>query len=164
MNGEGDRVNVSEWTQVIVWIALVLVLGVVEVFTLDFVFIMLAAGAAGGLVAALLGAPWWLSAIIAAVLALLLLAVVRPRVLQALNRGADPVRTGIEGLVGMTGTVALAFTPSAPGQVRLANGETWSARFAPGAVDRTPPLGTPVVVESIEGSTAVVRIEQKAAQ
>jgi membrane protein implicated in regulation of membrane protease activity len=164
MYGEGDRVDVTEWTQVIVWIALVLVLGVVEVFTLDFVFIMLAAGAAGGLVAALLGAEWWLSALIAAALALLLLAVVRPRVLRALNRGADPHRTGIEGLVGMSGTVALAFTPSAPGQVRLANGETWSARFAPGSTDRTPPLGTRVVVESIEGSTAVVRTEQKAGQ
>ncbi|WP_258374355.1 NfeD family protein [Curtobacterium sp. MCBD17_032] len=154
--------DVTEWTQVIVWIALVLVLGVVEVFTLDFVFIMLAAGAAGGLVAALLGAEWWLSTLIAAVLALLLLAVVRPRVLRALNRGADPHRTGVDGLVGMTGTVALAFTSSAPGQVRLANGETWSARFAPGTTDRTPPLGTRVVVESIEGSTAVVRTEQKA--
>ncbi|WIB14155.1 NfeD family protein [Curtobacterium sp. MCPF17_050] len=156
--------DVTEWTQVIVWIALVLVLGVVEVFTLDFVFIMLAAGAAGGLVAALLGAEWWLSTLIAAVLALLLLAVVRPRVLRALNRGADPHRTGIDGLVGMSGTVALAFTSSGPGQVRLANGETWSARFAPGTTDRTPPLGTRVVVESIEGSTAVVRTEQKAGQ
>ncbi|WP_181419536.1 MULTISPECIES: NfeD family protein [unclassified Curtobacterium] len=156
--------DVTEWTQVIVWIALVLVLGVVEVFTLDFVFIMLAAGAAGGLVAALLDAEWWLSTLIAAVLALLLLAVVRPRVLRALNRGADPHRTGIDGLVGMSGTVALAFTSSGPGQVRLANGETWSARFAPGTTDRTPPLGTRVVVESIEGSTAVVRTEQKAGQ
>ncbi|WP_181420565.1 NfeD family protein [Curtobacterium sp. MCPF17_046] len=156
--------DVTEWTQVIVWIALVLVLGVVEVFTLDFVFIMLAAGAAGGLVAALLRAEWWLSTLIAAVLALLLLAVVRPRVLRALNRGADPHRTGIDGLVGMSGTVALAFTSSGPGQVRLANGETWSARFAPGTTDRTPPLGTRVVVESIEGSTAVVRTEQKAGQ
>ncbi|PYY35065.1 NfeD family protein [Curtobacterium sp. MCJR17_055] len=164
MYGEGDRVDVTEWTQVIVWIALVLVLGVVEVFTLDFVFIMLAAGAAGGLVAALLDAEWWLSTLIAAVLALLLLAVVRPRVLRALNRGADPHRTGIDGLVGMSGTVALAFTSSGPGQVRLANGETWSARFAPGTTDRTPPLGTRVVVESIEGSTAVVRTEQKAGQ
>ncbi|WIB35004.1 NfeD family protein [Curtobacterium sp. MCJR17_043] len=133
-------------------------------FTLDFVFIMLAAGAAGGLVAALLDAEWWLSTLIAAVLALLLLAVVRPRVLRALNRGADPHRTGIDGLVGMSGTVALAFTSSGPGQVRLANGETWSARFAPGTTDRTPPLGTRVVVESIEGSTAVVRTEQKAGQ
>ena len=156
--------SVSEWTQVIVWIALVLVLGVVEVFTLDFIFIMLAVGAAGGLIAAVVGAPWWLSAIIAAAVALLLLGLVRPRVLQALDRGADPHRTGVEGLVGMAGTVAVAFTAHAPGQVRLANGETWSARIAPAARDTSPPLGTRIVVESIEGSTAVVSTEQKAAQ
>lgn len=155
--------QITEWVQALVWIALVLVLGVVEVFTLDFIFIMLAAGAAGGLIAALIGAPWWLSAIIAAVLALVLLGLVRPRVLQALGRGADPHRTGVPGLVGMPGTVAVAFTSSSPGQVRLANGETWSARIDPGAPDRMPPLGTHVVVESIEGSTAVVRIQQKAA-
>ncbi|MCY1695452.1 NfeD family protein [Curtobacterium sp. SL109] len=156
--------HITEWVQTIVWIALVLVLGVVEVFTLDFIFIMLAAGAAGGLIAALVGAPWWLSTIIAAVLALVLLSLVRPRVLAALGRGADPRRTGMEGLVGMPGTVAVAFTTTAPGQVRLANGETWSARIDAAAPDRTPPLGTGVVVESIEGSTAVVRIQQKAAQ
>ncbi|WIB58680.1 NfeD family protein [Curtobacterium sp. MCLR17_007] len=154
--------NITEWVQALVWIALVLVLGVVEVFTLDFIFIMLAAGAAGGLIAAVIGAPWWLSAIVAAVVALVLLALVRPRVLQALGRNADPHRTGVEGLVGMAGTVAVAFTPSRPGQVRLANGETWSARIDTAVPDRTPPLGTLVVVESIEGSTAVVRIEQKA--
>ncbi|MEN0104148.1 MAG: NfeD family protein [Curtobacterium sp.] len=155
--------NISDWIQTIVWIALVLVLGVVEVFTLDFIFIMLAAGAAGGLIAALIGAEWWLSAIIAAAVALLLLALVRPRLLVALGRNADPHRTGVEGLVGMPGTVAVAFTSTAPGQVRLANGETWSARIDVAAPDRTPPLGTHVVVESIEGSTAVVRIQQKAA-
>ncbi|MBF4614907.1 NfeD family protein [Curtobacterium sp. VKM Ac-1376] len=123
---------------------------------------MLAAGAAGGLVAALLGAPWWLSAIVAAVLSLVLLSLVRPRLLVALGRNADPHRTNVEGLIGLPGTVAVAFTTSAPGQVRLANGETWSARFAAGSVDRTPPLGTPVVVESIEGSTAVVRLAERA--
>ncbi|WP_308159096.1 NfeD family protein [Curtobacterium sp. ISL-83] len=154
--------NGIDWIQGVVWIGLVLVLGVVEIFTLDFVFIMLAAGAAGGLIAALLGAPWWLSAIIAAVLALLLLALVRPRLVQALSRNADPHRTGVDGLIGLTGTVAVAFTATNPGQVRLANGETWSARIAVGSSDRTPPLGTPVVVESIEGSTAVVRLTEGA--
>jgi membrane protein implicated in regulation of membrane protease activity len=155
-------VNGIDWIQSIVWIGLVLLLGVVEIFTLDFIFIMLAAGAAGGLVAALLGAPWWLSAIIAAVLSLVLLSLVRPRMLVALGRNADPHRTNVEALIGLPGTVAVAFTTSAPGQVRLANGETWSARFAAGSVDRTPPLGTPVVVESIEGSTAVVRLAERA--
>jgi membrane protein implicated in regulation of membrane protease activity len=155
-------VNGIDWIQSTIWIGLVLLLGVVEIFTLDFIFIMLAAGAAGGLIAALLGAPWWLSAIVAAVAALVLLSLVRPRLLVALGRGADPHRTNVEGLIGLAGTVAVAFTSSSPGQVRLANGETWSARFAAGSVDRTPPLGTPVVVESIEGSTAVVRLAERA--
>lgn len=154
--------NGIDWIQTVVWIGLTLLLGVVEVFTLDFIFIMLAAGAAGGLVAALLGAPWWLSAIIAAGVALLLLSVVRPRVLGALNKNSDPHRTNVDGLIGLRGTVAVAFTASAPGQVRLANGETWSARLSPASPDRTPPLGTPVVVESIEGSTAVVSLGERA--
>jgi membrane protein implicated in regulation of membrane protease activity len=154
-------VNGIDWIQSTVWIGLVLLLGVVEIFTLDFLFIMLAAGAAGGLVAALLGAPWWGSALVAAALALLLLFLVRPRLLHALGRGADPHRTGVEGLIGLAGTVAVAFTSSSPGQVRLANGETWSARLSPASTDRMPTLGTAVVVESIEGSTAVVRINQK---
>ncbi|PYY63092.1 NfeD family protein [Curtobacterium sp. MCSS17_011] len=154
--------NGIDWIQSTVWIGLVLLLGVVEIFTLDFIFIMLAAGAAGGLIAALLGAPWWLSAIVAAVAALVLLSLVRPRLLVALGRGADPHRTNVDGLIGLPGTVAVAFTSSSPGQVRLANGETWSARFAADSVARTPPLGTPVVVESIEGSTAVVRLAERA--
>ena len=154
--------NGIDWIQTVVWIGLVLLLGVVEIFTLDFIFIMLAAGAAGGLIAALLGAPWWLSAIVAAGVALLLLSLVRPRLLTALGRNADPHRTNVEGLIGLRGTVAVAFTSTAPGQVRLANGETWSARIAADSTDRTPPLGTPVVVESIEGSTAVVRLGERA--
>ncbi|MFZ7088757.1 NfeD family protein [Curtobacterium sp. RRHDQ10] len=157
----------TEWAWVVVWIALVLVLVVVEVFTLDFIFLMLAIGAAGGLVAALLGAPWWADVVVAAAVSLLLLSLVRPRLLRLLGRGADPHRTNVDGLIGMPGKVAVAFTSTAPGQVRLANGETWSARIVGDAlapetpVDRTPPLGTHVVVTAIEGSTAVVRTTER---
>ncbi|KQO64829.1 NfeD family protein [Curtobacterium sp. Leaf261] len=156
-----------EWAWVIVWIALVLLLIVVEIFTLDFIFLMLAVGAAGGLVAALVGAPWWAAVIIAAAVSLLLLSLVRPRLLKILGRNADPHRTNIEGLIGMRGQVAVAFTSSAPGQVRLANGETWSARitadesFPDSPVDHTPPLGTGVIVTAIDGSTAVVRTTER---
>lgn len=160
---------------VIVWIALILLLAVVEIFTLDFIFLMLAAGAAGGLLAALLGLPWWAAILVAAAVSLLLLAVVRPRLLQMLGRNADPHRTNVDALIGLSGTVVVAFTPDAPGQVRLANGETWTARIltdpAPaagvprtpplGTPVRTPPLGTPVVVTAIDGSTAVVRLAER---
>lgn len=144
------------WT--IIWIVVGLGLGVVEIFALDFIFLMLAVGAAGGLVAILLGLPWWASVIIAGAVALLLLGLVRPRMLRLLNRGADPYRTNVSALLGMTGVVAVPFTAYQPGQVRLANGETWSARLVTdvGAHD-APPLGTRVAVVAIEGSTAVVR-------
>jgi membrane protein implicated in regulation of membrane protease activity len=146
---------------IIVWIALILVLGVVEIFALDFIFLMLAAGAAAALIATLVGAEWWLSAIIGAIVALLLIGLVRPRLLVALGRGADPHRTGVAGLIGMTGQVAVAFTSTAPGQVRLANGETWSARIAPDSPISAPPLGTPVVVTAIDGSVAVVTLAER---
>jgi membrane protein implicated in regulation of membrane protease activity len=158
-------VTVSEWVWVAVWIGLVLLLGVIEIFTLDFIFIMLAAGAAAGLITALVGGPWWLAVGIAAVVSLLLIGVVRPPLLRALGRGGDPRRTGVEGLIGMPGTVAVAFTSTAPGQVRLANGETWSARIDTDVVaDRTPPLGTHVVVQQVQGSTVVVRLGERNTQ
>jgi membrane protein implicated in regulation of membrane protease activity len=163
---EGEAVTETTLVWMIIWIALILVFGVVEIFTLDFVFIMIAAGSAGGLIATLVGAPWWVSVVIAAAVSLLLLGLVRPRVLRLLNRGADPHRTGVAGLIGMAGQVAVAFTSTAPGQVRLSNGETWSARIEPqdstgNPADRTPPLGTPVVVTAIEGSTAIVRLAER---
>ena len=55
--------NGIDWIQSTVWIGLVLLLGVVEIFTLDFIFIMLAAGAAGGALTSgrdvNLGRPAW---------------------------------------------------------------------------------------------------------
>jgi membrane protein implicated in regulation of membrane protease activity len=146
---------------VVVWIALILILGVIEIFALDFIFLMLAAGAAGGLISTLLGAPLWLSVVIAAVIALLLIGLVRPALLRLLGRGADPHRTGVAGLIGMTGSVAVAFSSTAPGQVRLANGETWSARLTEDSPTTLPPLGTRVVVTAIDGSTAVVRLIER---
>jgi hypothetical protein len=51
----------------IVWLAIILIFGIIELTTLDFTFLMLATGSLGGLVSGLLGAPWWLQIIIAGV-------------------------------------------------------------------------------------------------
>ena len=51
----------------IVWLVLILVFVIIEMLTLDFVFLMIAVGSVGGLLSGLFGAPWWLQIIIAAV-------------------------------------------------------------------------------------------------
>ena len=68
--------------------------------------------------------------------------------------GADPARSNVERLIGTAGTVVKAFD-AGMGQVKLSNGETWTAKLAHHA---TIPLieGDPILVESIDGATAIV--------
>lgn len=143
----------------IVWLVLILVFVIIEMLTLDFVFLMIAAGSLGGLLSGLVGAPWWLQLIIAAALAVVLLFGIRPPLLRVLKRGADPAKSNVAALIGMHGTVVLTVTRTS-GQVKLAVGETWTARMAPdpaGPAELSP--GEHVVVLSIEGATAVVAPE-----
>lgn len=142
-----------EWGWVL-WLALVLVFVIIEVFTLDFTFLMLAGGSLGGLIAGFFSAPIWAQIVIAGVLALLLLFLVRPPLLRAFRKGGDPTLSNVEALPGLTGTVVKDFADSR-GQVKLANGETWTSRLADG-LEGELAEGERVVVTAIEGATAVV--------
>lgn len=149
---EPDVITSWAW---LFWLALILLFIVVEVFTLEFTFLMLALGSVAGLVAGIVGAEWWLQLILASLLALLLLFVVKPPLLQALRKGADPARSNVDALLGLRGAVAVDFQGGA-GQVKLVNGDTWTARLATGADDAALREGAPVVVTAIEGATAIV--------
>jgi membrane protein implicated in regulation of membrane protease activity len=148
----GDVISTWAW---VVWLALILIFLIIEVLSLDFTFLMLAIGSFGGLVAGLLGAPWWVDILVAGVLALLLLFFVRPPLLHRLRRGGDPARTNVDALLGLAGTVVLVF-PDGRGQVKLANGETWTSRLGDAASPDRLVEGEQVVVTSIDGATAVV--------
>lgn len=139
----------------LVWLGLILLFLVIEIFTLDFTFLMIAIGSVGGLLSAIVGLPWFVQLIVAAVLALLLLFAVRPPLLRRLRKGADPALTLVDALIGATGTVSTAFTAN-QGHVKLINGENWTARLATPTPDREPAVGDKVVVKSIEGATAIV--------
>lgn len=138
----------------VLWIALVLVFVIIEMLSLEFTFLMLAIGALGGLVADLLGAEIWLQVLVAAGLSVALLAFLRPSLLHALKKGADPALSNVDALIGLAATVVVA-SEGSPRQVKLGNGETWTARVSP-LVDADLRLGDRVVVTAIDGSTAVV--------
>ena len=141
-----------EWGWVL-WLALILVFVIIEVFTLDFTFLMLAGGSLGGLVAGFFQAPVWAQIVIAGALALLLLFVVRPPLLRAFRTGGDPARSNVDALLGLAGTVVTE--NASRSQVKLANGETWTARLADGLPGELVE-GEKVVVTAIDGATAVV--------
>ena len=133
------------------WLALAVVLGVVEVMTLDLLFLMLAGGALAGMVAAAVGAGFVLQVVVALVTAVAMLAVVRPVALRHLRTPAA-ARTGVAALVGAK-AVTLERVDNASGTIKLA-GEVWTARsFDPHTAIEA---GTTVDVVEIDGATAVV--------
>lgn len=139
----------------IFWLALILIFVIVEVMTVDFTFLMIAIGSAGGLVFSLFDTPFWGQVIFAGILALLLLFLVRPRLQHALSRGGDQTPTNVAALLGLSGTVTTAFV-GGQGHVKLANGETWTAKLSAAAAILPVETGERVVVTAIEGATAVV--------
>jgi membrane protein implicated in regulation of membrane protease activity len=149
---DGDFLTTWSW---VFWLAVILVFIIVEVTSLEFTFLMLAVGSLGGLVAGLLGAEWWVQIIVAGLLSLILLFFVRPPLLHALRRGGDPARSNVDALLGLQGSVVVAFDDGR-GQVKLANGETWTSRLAEGSGETALSEGEKVVVTAIDGATAVV--------
>ncbi|PPK92170.1 membrane protein implicated in regulation of membrane protease activity [Kineococcus xinjiangensis] len=131
------------------WLAAALALGILELFSLDLVFLMLAGGALGGAAAAGLGLGAVGQVLVALASALLLAGTVRPVLLRRLRM--PEVATGAAALVGRSARVISEVTAGG-GLVKLA-GEAWTARSAPGAAFAP---GEEVVVTAIDGATAVV--------
>jgi membrane protein implicated in regulation of membrane protease activity len=140
-----------EW---LIWIAVALVAGVLEVASLQFVLAMFAGGALAASVAAGVGAPIEFQVVTFAIASALLLVGARPSLIRWSRRTAGAV-TGVAALVGRRAEV-LVEVSHATGQVKLA-GETWSARTdQPGLV---LPAGMHAYVQRIDGATAVVSAE-----
>jgi Membrane protein implicated in regulation of membrane protease activity len=137
------------------WLVLILVFITIEMLSLDFVFLMIAVGSVGGLLSGLFGLPWWWQLAIAAALSLLLLFTIRPPLLRLLRRGGDPALSNVPALLGTEGRVVQTVSTQG-GLVKLANGETWTARLSPGFDSLRLDAGELVLVASIDGATAVV--------
>ena len=137
---------------IIIWFAAGVLLAAGEVLSGEFVLLMLSGGALAGAVAAWLGTPVWLSALVFALMSVGLVLGVRPVLKRHLMRFPGTL-TGTEALPGRQATVVSAFG-NAGGQVQL-NGEIWSAR--PVEENETFRTGETVIVETIDGATAVVR-------
>ena len=132
------------------WLAIAVLLGVVELASLDFVLLMFGFGALSASIVAGIGAPLWLQVTVFAAESVLLLLVFRPALLHRLHSGPT-LPTGFQNLIGKS---ALVLEPVGPrdGRVRIGADE-WTARTNP---PETIDVGTEDRVVSIDGATAVV--------
>lgn len=133
------------------WVGGALLLGVLEMISLDLVLIMFAGGALAGALAFALGAPLAVQILAAALTSALLLVLLRPWLLRALKGRVDLPETNAAALVGRP-AVVVATVDGTAGRVKLV-GEVWTARTADGG---SLPPGTSVTVTRIDGATAVV--------
>lgn len=131
------------------WLIGALLLGLIELATVDLTFLMLAIGALGAAGASWAGAQPLMAAGVFVVLSSLLLLTVRPWIKGRLEKSSPDVRTNAAGLIGLEAAV-LDPVDENGGRIRLA-GEVWSARAA-----QPIGAGARVRVLSIDGATAVV--------
>lgn len=133
------------------WLTVAVVFAVVEVFILDLVFLMLAAGAAAALATALAGGEAWLQIVMFSGTSLLMLAAVRPTALRHLKKGPADQLTNVDTLPGRTAVVL----EDATGDSGLAkvDGETWTARSATGVLI---PAGSEVEIDRVQGATLII--------
>jgi len=139
----------------IVWLILIFVCVIIELLTLEFTFLMIAFGSVAGLGADLLGWEWWVQFLVAAIVSVLLILTIRPVMLRYMRRGADPTPSNVAALQGMSGRVVSSVADTT-GLVKLANGETWTARLAPEAEQRVVAAGASVRVVLVDGATVVI--------
>jgi membrane protein implicated in regulation of membrane protease activity len=134
------------------WLGAALILGVVEMLTVDLVFVMFVGGALAAMVVALLGLPAWVQVMTFALVSWALLQVARPAAKAWIESSTPDTKTNVDALIGRNARVVHEVTEEA-GRVKF-SGEVWTARSAHrGEVFA---VGDDVVVTAINGAIAMV--------
>ena len=139
-------------TQWLWWVGAALVLGLIEIASLDLVFTMLALAALVAAAAAALGLDFPLQVIVFVVTSGMLLFLLRPWALRRLGLDTPTVPTNTDANVGQQAMV-LTLVTDRSGMVKL-RGEEWTARTDTPGMEIEP--GQLVRVVRIDGATAVV--------
>jgi membrane protein implicated in regulation of membrane protease activity len=139
----------SPW---LLWLALALAAGTVEVLSTNLIFLMVAGGGVAAAVVAAVGLGLPVEIVVFALVTGLLLAAARPPLLAYVRRSLPGAVTNAAALVGREAEVLVEVTPTS-GRVKLA-GEVWSARSVTGGYPLE--VGSTVQVVRIDGATAVV--------
>ena len=147
-----------EWitNPVVIWLIILVVLVVIEIFTLGLTTIWFAGGALVAIAVAALGGPVWLQVLTAVIVSAVLLFFTRTVAVKYFNR--DRESTNAESLVGRQAIVTGEINNlQGIGQVAV-NGMEWTARtITDGQVIKT---GEVVAIRGINGVKLLVEREE----
>ena len=132
--------------EMIVWIAAMVVFGVVEAVTVGLVSIWFVLGSAAGLIAAICEAPIWLQVLLFFIVSIAALIATRPLVRKMMGKNIIP--TNADAVLGKEARVTEAIDNTVPSGAVYVDGKTWSARSESG---ETLPEGTLVRTVRMEG-------------
>ncbi len=136
----------------IFWIALTVILVVIEAVTPQLVTVWIAAGSLVALFSKLLGADIWLQWVIFIAVSVIALFVTRPIAKKFAAKHVQP--TNADRYIGKTAVVTEAIVNlEAKGQVKV-DGSVWSARSSDGTDFE---VGQTVTIEKIDGVKLIVK-------
>ncbi len=149
---EGENSMEVLLNPVVIWLILLVILVVVEIFTLGLTTIWFAGGALVAIIIAALGGPVWLQILVAVIVSFALLVFTRPVAVKYFNK--DREKTNAESLVGRQAIVVSEIDNlQGIGQVTI-NGMEWTARTIMDG--KTVPVGAVVVIRGISGVKLLV--------
>lgn len=138
----------------IFWVAMLVILIVVEAVTAQMVTIWFAAGAAAAIVAEFLGAQIWLQWVVFVIVSAVALVITRPLVRKLTQTKVQP--TNADRCIGQTAIVVEDINNiEGKGQVNV-NGVVWTARSSDGSIFKKDER---VTVEKIDGVKLIVRAQ-----
>ena len=139
-------------TTSICWLAVFVMLIVIELATMGLTTIWFAGGAVAGFIASMLGANVVIQAVVFFVVSIVLLIFTRPFAVRYIN--SNKTKTNIDGLIGQEALVLEEINNIRETGCARLEGKEWSAR----SVDDTViPADTVVIVERIEGVKLIVK-------
>ena len=136
----------------IIWLALVIVLIVVEVATYQLVAVWFALGAAVSLIVSLFNLSTTVQIVVFVIVSLIALILSRPLVKKL--QSAPKEKTNADRIIGQTARVLQPITPDQKGRVRV-DGQDWSA--AAQNKGESFAVGEDVTIVRIEGVTVYVQ-------
>ena len=139
-------------TTSICWLAVFVLLIVIELATMGLTTIWFAGGSVAGFIASMLGANVVIQAVVFFVVSIVLLIFTRPFAVRYIN--SNKTKTNIDGLIGQEALVLEEINNIRETGCARLEGKEWTAR----SVDDTViPADTVVIVERIEGVKLIVK-------